>query len=41
MYIYYYRKKLFADYLNLDILWKIQEFDEEWYIFSEKINKSS
>jgi hypothetical protein len=41
MYIYYYRKKLFADYLNLDMLWKIQEFDEEWYIFSEKQNKST
>lgn len=28
MYIFFYRKKVFSDYLNLEILWKIQEFDE-------------
>lgn len=27
MYIFFYRKKVFSDYLNLEILWKIQEFD--------------
>jgi len=27
MYIYYYRKKIYSDYLNLDNLWKIQELD--------------
>jgi len=39
MYIHYYRKKIFGDYLNLDVLWKIQQFDEEWYIFREKQKK--
>lgn len=27
MYIYYYRKKIYSDYLNLDNLWKILELD--------------
>jgi hypothetical protein len=27
MYVYYYRKKIYSDYLNLDNLWKIVEFD--------------
>lgn len=39
MYIYYYRKKVYSDYLNLDNLWKIEELDEEWHIFREKQKK--
>lgn len=39
MYIFYYRKKIYADYLNLEVLWKIQELDEEWHIFREKQKK--
>ena len=39
MYIYYYRKKIYSDYLNLDNLWKIEELDEEWHIFREKQKK--
>jgi len=39
MYIYHYRKKIFSDYLNLDILWKIVELDEEWFTFKEKQKK--
>jgi hypothetical protein len=33
MYIYYYRKKIYADALNLNHLWKIYELDEEWQTF--------
>lgn len=39
MYIFYYRKKIYSDYLNLDNLWKIQEFDEEWHLFRERQKK--
>jgi hypothetical protein len=39
MYIYYYRKKVYSDYLNLDNLWRIEEFDEEWHPFREKQKK--
>jgi hypothetical protein len=39
MYIFFYRKKIYADYLNLEVLWKIQEFDEEWYSIREKQRK--
>jgi hypothetical protein len=39
MYIFYYGKRIFVDYLNLEVLWKIQEFDEEWYAFREKQKK--
>ena len=35
MYIYYYRKKLWADELNLNILMKIAEIDEEWLSFKK------
>lgn len=33
MFIYYYRKKVYSDYLNLENLWKIEELDEEWHLF--------
>ena len=36
MYIYYYRKKLYVDYLNLEALWKVQELDEEWAPFQKQ-----
>ena len=39
MYIYYYRKKLYADYLNLEALWKVQELDEEWVPFHQQQEK--
>ena len=35
MYIYYYRKKLWADELNLNLLMKIAEIDEEWISFKK------
>lgn len=39
MYIYYYRKNVYSDFLNLEHLWKIQEFDQEWHSFREKQKK--
>ena len=41
MYIYYYRKKLFSEFFNLDNLWKIHELDEEWHTFRERQKKIS
>ena len=39
MYIYYYRKNVYSDYLNLEHLWKIEEIDQEWHSFREKQKK--
>lgn len=39
MYVYYYRKKIYSDYLNLDNLWKIVELDSEWHLFRERQKK--
>ena len=33
MYIFYYRKKIWGDVLNLSLLHKIEEADEEWFGF--------
>ena len=33
MYIFYYRKKIWGDILNLGLLHKIEEADEEWFGF--------
>lgn len=39
MYIYYYRKKLWQDALNLNLLMKIDEMDAEWMSFKKEYNK--
>lgn len=39
MYIYQYRKKIWADELNLTLLMKIQEIDEEWLSFKKDYNE--
>ena len=36
MYIYFYRKRMWGDVLNLNLLMKIQEFDEEWPTFKKQ-----
>lgn len=36
MYIYYYRKKIWAETLNLNLLMKIEEIDEEWMAFKKE-----
>lgn len=30
MFIYYYRRLVYADELNLDCLWRVYQLDEEW-----------
>lgn len=35
MYIYYYRRLVYADELNLECLWKIYQLDEEWAVVKE------
>lgn len=35
MYIYYYRRLVYADELNLECLWKIYQLDEEWAIVKD------
>jgi hypothetical protein len=30
---------MYSDVLSLEVLWKIHEFDEEWYTFREKQKK--
>lgn len=39
MYIYYYRKNVYSDYLSIEHLWKIEELDQEWHSFREKQKK--
>lgn len=34
MYIYYYKKNEFCPELDLDDLWKIYDYDNEWVHFS-------
>lgn len=38
MFIYYYRRKIFADILSRDDLWKIYSLDQEWFAFKEQFN---
>jgi hypothetical protein len=37
MYIYYYRKKLWANTLNLGLLMRIEDIDEEWMTFKKEM----
>lgn len=39
MYVYYYRRRLFADVFNRQDLWKIYKLDQEWFVFKEQFNK--
>ena len=39
MYVYYYRRRLFADVFNRQDLWRIYRLDQEWFVFKEQFNK--
>lgn len=39
MFIYYYRRKIYADALTREDLWQIYKLDQEWLAFKEQFTK--